>query len=170
MRNEYISDVLLHPSEPIEANDRIRVPVDARTAALLVLAVVVVPFALYAGAAFFIPLLVSVFLSYALSPLVDRMERLHTPRAVGAAITMLLVIALASGGVQGALNGATDVLEELPQAVENLRIEVTSWARDGQGPLKQVRKTADELQKLAGAKADQRAVEVRQRAVWDFET
>jgi predicted PurR-regulated permease PerM len=28
---------------------------------------------------------------------------------------------------------------------------VTKWQRDGQGPLKQVRKTADELQKLAGA-------------------
>ena len=151
MQNEWVSDAVLHPSAPFETNDELRVPVDARTAALLVLAVVVVPFALYAGAAFFIPLLLSVFLSYALSPLVDRMERLHMPRAVGAAITMLLVIALASAGVQGALNGATDVLEELPQAVQNLRYEVTSWIHDGQGPLKQVRKTAEELQKLAGA-------------------
>jgi predicted PurR-regulated permease PerM len=151
MNNEFVGDAVLHPSAPIEKDEELRVPLDARTAALLVLAVVVVPFALYAGAAFFIPLLVSLFLSYALSPLVDRMESLHLPRAVGAAITMLLVIALAGAGVQGALNGATDVLEELPQAVQNLRFEVTSWVRDGQGPLKQVRKTADELQKLAGA-------------------
>lgn len=151
MNNEYVSDDALDSPDASETIDELRIPMDARTAALLVLAVVVVPFALYAGAAFFIPLLVSVFLSYALSPLVDRMERWHLPRAVGAAITMVLVIALAGAGVQGTLNGATDVLEELPQAVQNLRYEVTSWVRDGQGPLKQVRKTADELQKLAGA-------------------
>ena len=126
---------------------------DTRTVALVALAVVVIPFALYAGAAFFIPLLVSLFLSYALSPVVDRMERVRVPRALGAALTMLLVITLASAGVQGALNGAADVLEELPQAVQRLRVAVTSWSRDGQGPLKQVRKTADELQKLAGATA-----------------
>jgi predicted PurR-regulated permease PerM len=43
------------------------------------------------------------------------------------------------------------VLEELPQAVQKLRYEITSWERDGKGALKQVQKTADELQKLAGA-------------------
>ena len=53
--------------------------------------------------------------------------------------------------MQQALNGATDVLEELPQAVQRVRYAVTSWERDGKGPLKQVQKTADELQKLAGA-------------------
>jgi hypothetical protein len=52
------------------------------------------------------------------------------------------------------LNGTTEVLEELPQAVQKLRYAVTSWDRDGKGgALKQVQKTADELQKLAGASA-----------------
>lgn len=135
------------------SDERARVPPDTRTVALVALAVVLIPFALYAGAAFFIPLLVSLFLSYALSPVVDRMERVRVPRALGAALTMLLVITLASAGVQGALNEAAVVFEELPQAVQRLRVAVTSWSRDGQGPLKQVRKTADELQKLAGATA-----------------
>jgi predicted PurR-regulated permease PerM len=43
------------------------------------------------------------------------------------------------------------VLDELPRAVQKLRYAVVSWERDARGPLKQVRKTADELQKLAGA-------------------
>ena len=66
-------------------------------------------------------------------------------------MVMLLVIAGASVGIQQALSGTTEVLDELPQAVQRLRVAVTTWQRDGQGPLSQVRKTADELQKLAGA-------------------
>ena len=45
-------------------------------------ALVVLPFVLYAGAAFFIPLFVSLFMSYALSPVVDWMERCRVPRAL----------------------------------------------------------------------------------------
>jgi predicted PurR-regulated permease PerM len=118
--------------------------------AWLGLALVALPFALYAGAAFFIPLFVSLFMSFALSPVVDWMERFRAPRALAAAITMLLVIAVATLGVQQVLNGATDVLDELPQAVQKIRNAVNSWERDGQSALNQVRKTADELQKLAG--------------------
>lgn len=126
-------------------------PIETRAAAIVALALIVLPFALYAGAAFFIPLFVSLFMSFALSPVVDWMERFRVPRGIGAAITMLLVIAVTGAGVQRALNGASDVLEELPQAVQKLRLAVHSWERDGQGALKQVRKAADELQKLAGA-------------------
>ena len=118
---------------------------------MIAVALVVLPFVLYAGAAFFIPLFVSLFMSYALSPVVDWMERCRVRRAAGAAVTMLLVTVLAGLGVQQALNGTAEVLEELPQAVQKLRYEVMSWERDGKGALKQVQKTADELQKLAGA-------------------
>jgi predicted PurR-regulated permease PerM len=64
---------------------------------------------------------------------------------------MLLVAAALTLAVERTINSATDVLEDLPRAVQKLRYAVTSWSRDGTGPLKQVRKTADELQKLAGA-------------------
>jgi predicted PurR-regulated permease PerM len=124
---------------------------DARTIALVAMALVIVVFALHLGAAFFIPLLVSLFSSYALSPAVSRLERWHIPRALGAALTMLLVIAALGFGVERAISGASDVLDELPRAVQKLRYAVVSWERDARGPLKQVRKTADELQKLAGA-------------------
>ncbi len=151
MMDSYRLDADLRSPEGSEGQERPRHPIETRTVALVALALIVLPFALYAGAAFFIPLFVSLFTSYALSPVVDWMERCRVPRGVGAAITMLLVIAVASLGIQKAINGATDVLEELPLAVQQLRHAVTSWERDGRGPLKQVRKTADELQKLAGA-------------------
>ena len=134
--------------------EELAAPIEKRTVAMIIAALVVVPFVLYAGAAFFIPLFVSLFMSYALSPVVDWMERCHLPRSASAAMTMILVTALLVIGVQQALSGTADVLEELPQAVQKLRYEVTSWQRDGKGgALKQVQKTADELQKLAGASA-----------------
>jgi len=140
-------------SPEVEAiEEEFAAPIEKRTVAMIIAALVVVPFVLYAGAAFFIPLFVSLFMSYALSPVVDWMERCHLPRTASAAMTMMLVTALLVVGVQQALSGTAEVLEELPQAVQKLRYEVTSWQRDGKGgALKQVQKTADELQKLAGA-------------------
>lgn len=140
-------------SSPIDLGDEHRrppAPIASRTVALAGVALIVLPFALYAGAAFFIPLFVGLFMSFALSPVVDWLERCRTPRGIGAAIAMLLVISVAGLGVQQVLNGATDVLEELPQAVQKVRSAVNSWERDGRGALKQVSRTADELQKLAG--------------------
>jgi len=135
-----------------EEEERLAAPIEKRTIAMVGGALIVLPFVLYAGATFFIPIFVSLFMSYALSPMVDGMERLHLPRAISAALTMVLVTVLVVIGVQQALSGTADVLEELPQAVQKLRYEVTAWQRDGKGgALKQVQKTADELQKLAGA-------------------
>jgi predicted PurR-regulated permease PerM len=141
------------------AEERLAAPLEKRTIAMVAAALIVLPFVLYAGAAFFIPLFVSLFMSYALSPVVDGMERCRLPRAISAALTMLAVTLLVVLGVQQALSGTTDVLAELPQAVQKLRYEVTAWQRDGKGgALKQVQKTADELQKLAGASTAGNAV------------
>ena len=134
------------------AEERLAAPLEKRTIAMIAAALVVVPFVLYAGTAFFIPLFVSIFMSYALSPVVDWLEKCRLPRSISAALTMVLVTLLVVLGVQQALSGTADVLEELPQAVQKLRFEVAAWQRDGKSSaLKQVQKTADELQKLAGA-------------------
>ena len=151
MNDTYALDAESQSPPTVDEQPRPLAPLETRTVALVVVALIVAPFALYAGAAFFIPLLVSLFTSFALSPVVDWMERCRVPRGLGAAAAMLLVVAAIGAGIQQTLNGATDVLEELPQAVQQLRVAVTTWQRDGHGTLKQVRKTADELQKLAGA-------------------
>ncbi len=152
MNHSYAPHAEVESPEVGVADEELPAPIDKRTVAMVIAALIVVPFVLYAGAVFFIPLFLSLFLSYALSPVVDWMERAHFPRAASAAMTMVLVTALVVVGVQQALSGTADVLEELPQAVQKLRYEVTTWQRDGKGgALKQVQKTADELQKLAGA-------------------
>jgi predicted PurR-regulated permease PerM len=157
MNDPQVVDISARPGAADEVEERaqtlvVRVP-EARTVALVALATVVVPFALYAGAAFFIPLFVSLFASYALSPIVNGMERWRVPRGIGAAITLFLVLTLAGVCLERAVSGATEVLDELPQAVQKLRYAIAAWQRDGHGPLKQVSKAAAELQMLAGATA-----------------
>jgi predicted PurR-regulated permease PerM len=70
-------------------------PVDVRSLSLALLAVFASIYALRAASAVFIPLLLGLTMSYALSPIVDRMQRLRVPRAVGAA----LLLAALSGGL-----------------------------------------------------------------------
>jgi hypothetical protein len=57
------------PSNVESISQPVRAPVQTRTVAVVALAVVVASFALHAGAVFFIPVVASVFLGYALSPL-----------------------------------------------------------------------------------------------------
>jgi predicted PurR-regulated permease PerM len=126
---------------------------DVRTAALIVVAILLSLFALRVGAAFFIPLLVSIMLSYALSPAVNRLERWHVPRPFGAALVMVLLIAAGTAAIHRAGADAEALLEQLPRAVEKVRLAVSASQRTAPGPLEHVKRTATELEKLAGAAA-----------------
>jgi predicted PurR-regulated permease PerM len=122
-----------------------------RTSALVVIALVLILAAVRFAEAFFIPLIISVFLSYALSPLVARLEARHVPRALGAAFVVLVFVALCGAAVYRAGSDAVELLELLPQAVEKVRVSFTAWQRAGVNPLHHVRETAAELEKLAVA-------------------
>lgn len=122
-----------------------------RTSALVVIALVLILAAVRFAEAFFIPLVISIFLSYALSPLVTRLEAWRVPRALGAAFVVLVFVALCGAAVYRAGSDAVELLELLPQAVEKVRVSFTAWQRDGVNPLHHVRETAAELEKLAVA-------------------
>jgi predicted PurR-regulated permease PerM len=124
---------------------------DLQTTALVVIALVVVLVAVRMAAAFFIPLVVSVFLSYTLSPLVARLQAWRVPRVVGATVVMLVFVTLCAAAVYRAGSDAADVLELLPQAVEKVRLSFAAWQHDGLNPLHHVQETAAELEKLAVA-------------------
>jgi len=124
---------------------------ELRTTALVVIALVVVLVAIRIAEAFFIPLVISVFLSYALSPLVARLETWRVPRALGAAFVVVALVALCGAAAYRAGSDAVDLLELLPQAVEKVRVSFTEWQRDGATPLQHVQETAAELEKLAVA-------------------
>ena len=56
-----------------------------------VLALVAVVAALYLARAFFVPLLIGILASYALSPVVEWLKAVHVPRPVGAALVLAVL-------------------------------------------------------------------------------
>jgi predicted PurR-regulated permease PerM len=129
----------------------LHMPVDVRSAALVVLAVLASVFTLRWAAAVFIPLMLSLILTYALSPVVDRLERLRVPRVIGAA-AILLGIAGAIGTTGYSLSGsATQLVDSLPVAAQKLRQALTSRPSQNVSTLDTVQQAAAQLEQAAQA-------------------
>ena len=69
--------------------------------ALIVLAVIAVIATLYLARAFLVPLLIGILASYTLRPIVDWLQALRIPRAVGAALVLAVLV---GGGRRGSCN------------------------------------------------------------------
>ncbi len=123
-------------------------PVDVRSVSLALLATIATLFALHVGSAVFIPLLLGVTLSYALSPLVDRLERLRLPRPLGAA----LLIGAIAGGIGWAAfslsDDATALIESLPAATQKVRESVRAQ-RGHESAIDKVQRAATDLEQAA---------------------
>jgi len=127
----------------------LHMPVDVRSASLVVLAVLASVFALRWGQAVFIPLMLSLLLTYALSPLVERLHRLWLPRWIAAA---LILVGLFGGlGWTGySLSGnATQLAESLPIAAQKLGQAMRRSRRANATPLESVQQAAAQLEKAA---------------------
>ncbi len=123
--------------------------VDVRSASLLVLAVLATLFVLHWAAAVIVPLLLGLTLSYALAPLVNRLQGLHVPRALGAA---LVVLGLLGGiGTTGWVlsDDATKFVESLPESAQKIRQAARAKRYKPESTIDKVQKAATELQKAA---------------------
>ena len=136
-----------------EARERVllHMPVDVRSASLVVLAVLASVFALHWVAAVFIPLMLSLLLTYALAPVVNRLVRWHVPRALAAA-AILLAIGGAFGWTGYSLSGsAAELVDSLPVAAQKLRLAMVRGPRDNTSALDTVQKAAAQLEQAAQA-------------------
>jgi predicted PurR-regulated permease PerM len=131
----------------------VRASADPRTIALTLISVLLALFAVRIAAAFLIPLLLSLFLNYALSPVVTKLARGGLARPIGAAVVIVLVIATLTGAAYRVGNDAADVLQQMPEAVQRLRLLVARASQDHTGALEHVKRAATELEALANAAA-----------------
>jgi predicted PurR-regulated permease PerM len=127
----------------------LQMPIDVRSAALVVLCTLAVVFTLHWAKAVFVPLMLSLLLTYALAPLVDLLERWRISRWIGAA-----VILLGLGGGMGwtgySLSGsASELLDTLPVAAQKLRTAVRSSKSTDTNALDTVQKAAAQLEQAA---------------------
>lgn len=124
------------------------VELNARGIALLVLAGSAAMAVLHWAQAVFIPIVLSILISYALDPIVRAIMRVRIPRA---AASFLVVVSLT--GVFGytgyALSDdATAIVATLPEAATKLR-QAMRRGEGEQSPMQQVQRAADELQRTA---------------------
>lgn len=132
----------------------LQMPVDVRSAALAVLAVLAAVWALRWAAAVFIPLMLSLLLTYALSPPVGWLQRRGVPRWIGAALVLLL-IGGAAGWTGYRLSGsASELLDALPAAAQKLRQAVRTRHATA-SPLDSVQQAATHIERAAEENASQ---------------
>jgi predicted PurR-regulated permease PerM len=103
-------------------HDRQRTMVSSASATgLWILAALATVFFLREAGDFLIPIALAVLISYALEPVVAWLERHRVPRMAGAALVLLVVLALLAGGASVLRDDAIQVLEALPQAAQRAR-------------------------------------------------
>jgi predicted PurR-regulated permease PerM len=136
-----------------DPDDSSRTAVDARGVALTVLA---------AGAAIFlarymqdvlIPFVLAGLVFYALDPLVDRLERLRVPRALGALLAIALVIGAVGVTAYRIQDDVVSVIEELPAAAREVRARLAAAPNEPPTTLDKVQDAARELEETAAAAA-----------------
>ena len=140
-------------SGPRDPQPAIRMPVDIRSAALTVLAVLAVVMVLQYAQGMVIPIVLGVLISYALAPSVAWLARRRVPRALGAALVLIALVASAAGLIYGLRSQASAIIEQLPQAAKRLRQMVEHDRPTGTTAIQQVQKAATELENAANAAA-----------------
>ena len=108
-------------------------PVDIRSAALTVLAVLAVVMVLKVAAGMIIPIILGILISYALDPVVAWMERIRIPRPISSAVVLLALVAGSCWLLYGLRSEGQAIVEKLPQAARRLRqsLETHGPARPG---------------------------------------
>ena len=96
-------------------------PVNLRSASLVVLAVLASLFVLHWARAVFLPLLLGLMFSYALTPLVNRLVRLHIPRTLAAAVLLMGIVGGTGWLGYSLSDDAAAMIETLPGVAHKLR-------------------------------------------------
>ena len=121
--------------------------VNIRSVSLTVLAFAATMYLLHWAREAFIPIVLSILISYALEPIVTLMTRVHVPRIVAAGLVILTTGSALGYGIYSLSDDAAAIVGQVPEAAQQLR---RTMQRDrAPGPIEQVQKAAAELQKTA---------------------
>src|SRR5262245_49624850 len=105
---------------------------------------------LYFARPVLLPIVLSLFLYYALAPIVDRLERWRVPRFPGAVAVMLLLLCGMGAGVAVLWPQFDAAVQRVPSGVQRFRVAMR-LARNGSTPstLERVQKAAEAIDKAA---------------------
>ncbi|MHB8882434.1 MAG: AI-2E family transporter [Thermodesulfovibrionales bacterium] len=127
----------------------LRMPVDVYSFSLATLTVLAVIFMLHWAQAIFIPLMLGVMISYALSAPVNLMHRWRVPRAIGAAVMLLGIVGGIASLGYSLSDDAAKMIETLPEAAQKIRLAMLKERGASEGTMEKVQKTASQLEQAA---------------------
>jgi len=134
------------------------------TVAVGVLAVIALVAAMYLARAFFVPLLIGILASYALSPLVDWLKSHRVPSAIAAALVLAALVGGLCWVAFSLHDEAATMIEKLPEAARKLRQNLVVARSSVPTALQNMQEAANEIQGAAadaGAKIGARVLVVK---------
>ncbi len=134
---------------PEPASLKPRTPINVRSFSLVLLTVLAVIFMLHWAKEVFIPLMLGVMISYALSPLVGLAQKWRIPRAIGAAVLLLGIVSATGYLVYALSDDAAALIETLPEAAQKLRQTLRTERGASEGAMVKVQKAATQLERAA---------------------
>ena len=128
---------------------KLRTPINVRSFSLVLLTVLAVIFTLHWAKEVFIPLMLGVMISYALSPPVSFLEKWRIPRALGAAVLLLGIVGGTGYAGYSLSDDAAKLIETLPDAARKFRKTLRAEQGQSEGKIEKVQKAATQLESAA---------------------
>jgi predicted PurR-regulated permease PerM len=141
------------PADDHETWPAVRMPVDVRSAALTVLAILAVVMVLRVAEAMIVPIVLGVLISYALDPIVTWLARHHVPRSIAAGLLLIVLVSSTCWLLYGLRFEVAAIIDRMPQAASRIRHSFERRPPTGAAAIQQVQKAATELEKAANAAA-----------------
>ena len=125
------------------------VGVNVKNTSLAVVATIAFVFALEWAQSFLIPLVLGIFISYTLNPLVVWLERIYIPRLIGTALVMLALAFGVSQAVYSLRGEFQSIVEHLPTATHHLSRVIIRTQEGQRETLQKMQAAATAIEKAA---------------------
>lgn len=142
------------PEPTLSRQERVmlHMPVDVRSVALAVIATILCLYALQWSKDVTAPILSGVIVSYALGPVVTRLQKLRVPRVLGATAVMCAIVTVLGWGASVLGSQVDALIDTVPAVTERVR-EISQRVAGRESTLERVRMAADDLTAAAGVAA-----------------
>ena len=147
------SAVVVAPAEPngssAEGGPEEKPIILVRNLAMTVLACLAVVVLLQFAQSVLVPIVIGILISYGLAPFVVGLQRLRVPRALGAAVAVILVVSGLGLGIYTLSDQAMAIVSDVPQAAQRIRERVRAHRGGKGGALEKVQQAATEIDRAA---------------------
>ena len=170
---------VVHRPPPPEDKETPALEMERRNFALYVIAACAAMAVLYWARAVFIPIVLSILISYALEPLVRSLTRIRVPRVLASAVIVTLLTGALGYTGYALSDDAAAIVAAVPEAATKLR-QALRREQGEDGTIQQVQRAAEELQRTADEAAgtnpaprgvqrvqiEEPAIDIREYVMW----